>query len=183
MQPEIPEPWKAFLHEVDKHLDRETSLHCYGGFVVAMFYGLERPTADVDFLAVRPSEALRLLLSIAGKESGLKKKYGLYLDYFGTVDYPDGYEKRLTEMFPGSFRHLRLWALDPYDLALSKLTRNLPRDREDVRYLARSVPLDLSVLRTRYEDEMRPYLGNPAREDLTLQLWTDDIEELRSSSP
>lgn len=112
MQPEIPEPWKAFLHRVDKHLDHEVSLHCYGGFVVAMCYGFQRPTADIDFLAVRPSDAVQLLLSIAGKESALKKKYGLYLDYFGMVDHPDGYEGRLTEMFPGSFRHLRLWALD-----------------------------------------------------------------------
>jgi hypothetical protein len=183
MQPEIPEPWKAFLHEVDKHLDHEVNLHCHGGFVIAICYGFERPTADVDFLAVRPSDAIQQLLSIAGKESALKKKYGLYLDYFGMVDHPDRYEERLTRVSPGSFRHLRLWALDPYDLALSKLTRNLPRDREDIRYLARSVPLDLSILRSRYEAEMRPYLGNPAREDLTLQLWTDDIEELRSSSP
>jgi hypothetical protein len=42
--------------------------------------------------------------------------------------------------------------------------------------------MDLSVLRSRYEKEMRPYLGNPAREDLTLQLWIDDIEELRENS-
>ena len=182
MQPEIPEPWKAFLHEVDKHLDREVNLHCYGGFVIAICYGFERPTADVDFLAVSPSDAIQLLLSVGGKESALKKKYGLYLDYFAAVDYPDEYDLRLTEMFPGSFRHLRLWALDPYDLALSKLSRNLPRDREDVRYLARSVPLDLSVLRSRYQKEMRPYLGNAAREDLTLQLWIDDIEELRENS-
>lgn len=180
MQREVPQPWRAFLHEVDEHLHHEAHLHCYGGFVIAMCYGFERPTGDVDFLAVVPSDAIRDLLSIAGKESALKKKYGLYLDYFGTVDHPDGYEERLTEMFPGTFRHLHLWALDPYDLALTKLTRNLPRDREDVRYLAQSVPLDLSLLRSRYENEMRPYLGKPAREDLTLHLWVDDIEERRA---
>jgi hypothetical protein len=111
----------------------------------------------------------------------LRKKYGVYLNYFGMVDPPDGYEERLIEMFPGAFRRLRLWALDPYDLALTKLTRNLPRDREDIRFLADSVPLDLSVLRSRYENELRPYLGNPAREDQTLQLWVEDIEERRAS--
>jgi hypothetical protein len=36
--------------------------------------------------------------------------------------HPDSYESRLTEMFPDIFRHLRLLALDPYDLALTKLT-------------------------------------------------------------
>jgi hypothetical protein len=30
---------------------------------------------------------------------------------------PEHYEDRLTEMFPGAFKHLQLFALDPYDLA------------------------------------------------------------------
>jgi hypothetical protein len=33
----------------------------------------------------------------------------------------------------------------PYDLALSKLERNSQKDRDDVRFLARSVPLDLDL--------------------------------------
>jgi uncharacterized nucleotidyltransferase DUF6036 len=48
---------------------------------------------------------------------------------------PDIYEERLTEIAPGSFKHLRLFALDPYDLALSKLERNTQRDKDDVRHL------------------------------------------------
>jgi Nucleotidyltransferase of unknown function (DUF6036) len=128
------------------------------------------------------SDVVNLLLSYAGKSSRLYQKHKVYLDYFGMVDYPADYVGRLTEMFPASFRYLRLWALDPYDLALSKLCRNFPRDREDVRYLAEKVPLDLAVLRTRYEREMRPYLGKPDREDLTLQLWIEDIEERRTQS-
>jgi hypothetical protein len=73
-------------------------------------------------------------------------------------------------------------ALDPYDLALTKLERNIERDRNDVRYLARTIPFDLNLLRERYATELRPYVGNPKREDLTLQLWIDAIEEDRASS-
>lgn len=177
MRREIPEPWNAFLRELDELLDSEVNLHCYGGFVVAMCYGFERPTGDVDVLAVVPSDAIRSVLSLAGKGSPLHARYKVYLDYFGMVDHPDSYQERLTEMFAGTFRRVRLWALDAYDLALTKLQRNIPRDREDVRYLAQTVPLDLSTLRARYEGEMRPYVANPAREDLTLQLWIEDIEE------
>ena len=78
--------------------------------------------------------------------------------------------------------HLRLFALDPYDLALSKIERNTQRDRDDVKHLARALPLDLNVLKDRYEKELRPDLGNPRREDLTLKLWIDAIEEERLSS-
>jgi hypothetical protein len=70
-------------------------------------------------------------------------------------------------------------ALDPYDLALTKLERNIERDRSDVQHLARTIPFDLALLRERYVAEQRPYLGNPKREDLTLQLWIDAIQEER----
>jgi hypothetical protein len=47
---------------------------------------------------------------------------------------PEDYEERLTEMFPGAYEHLRSCARDPYDLALSKLERNIQRDRDDVKH-------------------------------------------------
>ena len=92
---------------------------------------------------------------------------------------PDSYEDRLTKLYPGRFRHLRLLALDPYDLVLAKITRNADRDRGDLEYLATAVPLDPSILRDRYRREMRDYLGVPEREDLTLDLWIEIIEETR----
>ncbi|MBZ5524203.1 MAG: hypothetical protein LAP21_18360 [Acidobacteriia bacterium] len=86
----------------------------------------------------------------------------------------------LLEMFPGIYSNLRLLALDPHDLALTKLSRNIERDREDVRYLGRVIPLDLALLRQRYSDELRPYvIGDPKRHDLTLDLWIEMLEEDR----
>jgi hypothetical protein len=35
------------------------------------------------------------------------------------------------------------------------------------------------LLRERYEKELRPYLGSPEREDLTLRLWVESVEEER----
>ena len=83
---------------------------------------------------------------------------------------------------PEYVQHLHLCALDPYDLALSKLERNIQRDRDDVKYLANAVPLDLEVLKERYQKELRWQLGNPEREDLTLRLWIEAIEEGRRAS-
>jgi hypothetical protein len=65
-----------------------------------------------------------------------------------------------------------LLALDPHDLALAKLDRNSPVDREDVAHLARVVPLDPDVLRERYRAELRPVLtGDLRRHDRTLEMW------------
>jgi hypothetical protein len=84
MSREIPEPWRAFLGDLDRELVTPVELHCLGGFVVTMLY-------------------------------------------------------------------------------------------------AHAVPLDIGTLRARYQ-EMRPCLGNPEREDLTLKLWIDAIEEKRMGS-
>ena len=65
---------------------------------------------------------------------------------------------------------------------LAKLCRNIDRDREDVAALARGPGLDVEVLNQRYRDELRPKLGRPDREDLTLRLWIEMIEELRGGT-
>ena len=178
----IPEPWKSFLCEIDSQVKERIDLHCLGGFVVTMLYGLKRPTADVDVLVIAPTHQRELLLQLASKGSKVHQKYKLYLDYVTVAEVPEDYEERLTEMFPKEFRYLRLLAFDPYDLALAKLERNTQRDRDDVKYLAKTVPLDLAILKARYQQELRPNLGNPKREDLTLQLWMEAIEEDRASA-
>jgi hypothetical protein len=153
-----------------------------GGFVISLVYGFSRPTGDLDVLEIAPEEIGRPLLELGMRGGPLHKKYKIYLDHVGVAHVPEDYEARLREIFPGAFKHLRLLALDPYDLALSKLERNIQRDRDDVRHLARTVPLDLEALKERYQKELRWQLGNPEREDLTLQLWIEAIEEERSKN-
>src|ERR1700738_4393359 len=175
----ISEPWRSFLNELDRIATSTVRLDCIGVFVVTMLYGLSRPTADVDVPEIAPRAAADGFSAVAMFGGPLFKKYGVYLDRVTVARPPYEYESRLQEMFPGAFQNLRLMALDPYDLALTKLERNIERDRSDVRYLARPVALDLTLLRDRYDQELRPYLGNPKREDLTLKLWIEAIEEDR----
>ena len=176
----IPEPWLSFLLEIDNALREETHFHCLGGFVVTKLYGFERDTADVDVIAFVPRDGLRSLADLAGEGSPLHKRFHVYLDPVTIAKVPINYEDRLTEMFAGTFKWLRLLALNPYDIALSKIERNLDRDREDVKYLAKTCPFDLDILKQRYIEELRPDLGIPEREDLTLKLWIEMIEENRS---
>ena len=178
----IPEPWFSFLTELDKVATSTTRLDCIGGFVITMLYGMDRPTGDIDVLEIAPLPAADAFAEVALLGGALYRKYGVYLDRVTVAQPPYEYEGRLREMFPGTFQRLRLMALDAYDLALTKLERNIKRDRNDVRFLARTIPFDLKLLRERYATELRAYLGNPKREDLTLQLWIEAIEEDRASS-
>jgi len=49
-----PLPWSAFLDELDQAISEPIELHCIGGFVVSLLYGLPRPTGDVDYVAAIP---------------------------------------------------------------------------------------------------------------------------------
>jgi hypothetical protein len=129
---------------------------------------------------IAPQEQGKALIELGVQGGNFHKKYKVYLDHVGVAKVPENYEERLTEMFAGEFRRLRICALDPYDLALSKLERNIQRDRDDVKHLAGAIPLDLEILKERYAKELRWQLGNPEREDLTLRLWIEMIEEDRS---
>jgi hypothetical protein len=169
----IPSPWAEFLRELDSLLPNQTDLNCLGGFVISFHYGLQLPTGDVDYYSVMPAECEAKLLGLAGEDSTLAHKYKLRVHRVGVNTMPENWEDRLVDMFPGHFKKLRLYAPDPYDLVLSKLERNSPKDRDDAEYLVRSRGLEPEVLRERYEKEMRPYLANEARHDLTLKLWLE----------
>ena len=178
----LPEPWKSFLAEIDDALDQDVDLHCLGGFVGKILYDFDRETSDVDILPVPNNSEIRSALSLGIKGSKLHKKYKIHLEVVGIAPVPQDYEQRLIDIYSGTFKHLRLFGLDPYDLALTKIERNSQRDRDDVKHLARAVPFDLKVLRKRFEVELKPDLGNPDRETRTLQLWIEAIEEERSST-
>ncbi len=183
MPPEhLLDPWKSFFAEMDAALSQEVVLHCLGGFVAKMIYDLPRETSDVDVLPIASNKEIDSVIRTAVEGSELHKKYGVYLQVVGLAPIPEEYESRLTEMFPGALEQVRLFALDPYDLALSKLERNSQRDRDDVKHLARVVPFDVEILWRRFEDELKPDLSNPERETLTLQLWIDAIKEERAQS-
>ena len=169
----LPARWDAFLSEVDELLSTPVELHCLGGFVLAALHGLPRPTGDIDYIAVMPSNTVSELDRIAGQGSALNKKYGLYLQYVTVADVPEDYADRLAELFPGQFARLRLLALDVHDLVLAKLVRNSPVDLEDAKFLANTGELDETVLKQRYEKELRPNLANERRHDLTLKLWLE----------
>src|SRR5690242_2768893 len=110
-----PEPWHSFLKKLDAQLVTEVQLHCLGGFAITICYGLQRPTADVDFLSMVPSDQIQRLLELGGQGSKLHKKYKVYLQHVTEPTPPESYEDRLIEVFPSVYRKLRLFALDPYD--------------------------------------------------------------------
>jgi hypothetical protein len=176
----IPKPWGAFLRDLDDIATAAVDFHCIGGFVVNMKYGFSsRQTFDIDVLAITPNSQRQEFLQNAAKGSVLHRKHGVYLDLVTVIQaYPEDYDQRLTEMYSGQLKKIRLFAVEPHDLALMKLERNAERDRVDVLFLASQGLVTADELERRYRAEMRSYIGVPERStDITLRLWVSMIKE------
>lgn len=181
---QVPDPWRGFLSEIDQFLTEPVKLICIGGFVITLQYGLSRPTADIDVVELAPSSMLTPILEISQQGSLLHRKYGVYIQSVtGITSLPYEFESRIGEMFAGQFKHLRIFALDPYDLVLSKLTRNNDKDFQDFMAMATAIPLEGEVLRLRYYDELRPYLiGRPESTDIDFQEWMEWLQNKKADT-
>jgi hypothetical protein len=170
----LPSPWRQFLAEVDRKLEETVEIHCAGGFALTVVYGIPRTTADLDYLSAIPSDSSEVLDRIAGQDSALAKKYKVYLQFVrGVSDFPEDYEARLLNLGL-KLRKLTLRVLERYDLILSKLTRNSPKDAEDVRALAQKLDLDFEVLTRRFRKEMS-WVPNLERHEQTLNVFWKDF--------
>ena len=172
--PDLPVPWEEFLGELDTLLDEAIQLHCIGGFAVVAGYGLPRATNDLDYRTLIPYDRINVLQRLAGPGSALAEKHKVYVQHPGVDAIPENYDERLTELSPGRFKNIRLFIPDAYDLVLSKLSRNIERDRQDVEYLVRTAQLEPSILRERYVKELRSSLiGDLGKHDQTLEFWIE----------
>jgi hypothetical protein len=104
----------------------------------------------------------------------LHKKHGVYVDHVRVANFPADYETRLTRVFP-FFDKLELLALEPHDLALTKLERSNDKDIQDVVYLAQAGPIVRGTLLEQFETEFEPYVvgRTPTWNRTTLQMWID----------
>jgi hypothetical protein len=175
MPARIPAPWNAFLRDVDRALKRRVEVHCLGGFVLGVLWGLPRPTGDVDFVEIIPAEAGEGLLRIAGEGSEIAHRHRVHFHRVTIAEYPEGYASRLTDLTPRGFSHLRLRAFEVHDLVLAKLGRNSARDRADVEFLVQKRSIKRRTLEKRFEAELRPYVLNEDRHIATLRLWLDEF--------
>lgn len=174
----LPSPWKDFLGEIDKALEKPLEIHCIGGLALVFYYGIPRTTGDIDYYTAVPADVN--LEAMAGYDSDLHRKYKIYLHRVTVTTLPEEYEQRLAEMASGQFERLRLLVPDPYDYILSKLQRAALKDSDDALFLFQSRRLKSELLRERYRQELRDYLIGPLdQHDETLERWIEIFESRR----
>ncbi len=90
----LPSPWKDFLGEIDRALEKTLEIDCTGGFALVFHYGILRTTGDIDYYTAVPAD----FNLEEGYDSALRQKYKIYLHRVTVTTLPEEYEERLSEM-------------------------------------------------------------------------------------
>jgi hypothetical protein len=112
-------------------------------------YDYVATTSDIDVLCPKgAADLVERAVALFGRETDGAKAHGLYLDVVNEAfpPMPGGYERRAHQV-EGPWKVLKVYHLDPHDLAASKLRRFAPRDREDIRQLCDWGHLDPAKLK------------------------------------
>jgi hypothetical protein len=132
----------ALLTAIDEALAAAapgTSLEVYhiGRSALVWEYDYIATTSDIDILQPKGGEELvELALKLFGRGTDKANEHGLYLEVVnpGLPPMPGGYESRAHRV-EGPWKVLKVYHLDPHDLAASKLRRFATKDRADIRQL------------------------------------------------
>lgn len=168
------EQMNRFLDDVDRALvaafpGQTLDVYHIGRSALIWEYGALSTTEDIDVLRTAGSEQmLGFVLKGFGPGTVNASKHGLYLQAVPPTlpPMPSNYQSYAT-LVDGSWLALRLYHLEPNDLAVSKLKRFAPRDREDIRFLCDRGLLNESVLQARLENAFQWHTdkdGNPDRD-------------------
>ena len=139
----------AFFEDVDASLRDEAAgetlaIYHIGRSALVWKYEYVATTQDVDILRpIGGERLLQLALGRFGRDTPKARTHGLYLEVVERSLPPvaPSYQKRAV-LVAAPWHVLRLYHLDPHDLAVTKLRRFSPKDREDIRMLCDLDELD-----------------------------------------
>jgi hypothetical protein len=133
---------------IDARLKKKINLFVIGGASAIIGYNVTKATNDVDIEGNIDEE-----LNIIFLEEAKKLKMDLYLSSRGGVFFPpEGYRTR-AKFKDFKKNNLRVWYLDKYDLAISKIERGLEKDYEDIERVNAKSPFELDRLIQIFNDE------------------------------
>lgn len=164
-----------FLTDIDAALvptagGEHLRLYHIGRSSLAWAYGFTSATVDIDVvhLGQDDSRLMTEALRVFGRGTPKAAEHGFYLERVpeGLPPVPAGFDRRAREV-EERWLVIRLFHLEPHDLAATKLKRFSLKDREDVRELCDRGLLDPVVLEARLASAFLfslPKDGDPYRD-------------------
>lgn len=170
------EQLKQLFTRVDSRLNTNVNLYIIGGASAILGYNVTKETNDIDVDGAVSAE----LSDIFSSEAKLLH-LDVHLSSVGVFFPPERYRERAQfEDFPK--RKLRVWFLDQYDLAISKIDRGIEKDFEDIERVHKKSTYDYDRLIQIFNDEYikTVAIGNPREKkmnlvDLIARLFGEDL--------
>ena len=169
LHPELTRAMSEMLDGLDEMLrgcrleDGAVKMHLAGGMAVHYYCGT-RYTEDVDATFSRRLMLPYKKLSVDYlREDGKPASIYLNPNYNDTfaVMHPDCQEDAVEwEGIGNERRAVKLFVLAPVDLAVSKIARFSPQDRDDIASLGRAGLVTADALRTRATEALDYYVGD-----------------------
>jgi hypothetical protein len=132
---------EELFSRIDARLKKKINLFIIGGASAILGYNVTKATNDVDIEGNIDDELNKIFT-----EEAEKLKLDLYLSSRGGVFFPP-YDYRSRSKFKDFAKNnLRVWHLDKYDLAISKIERGLEKDYEDIERVHAKSPFELDQL-------------------------------------
>ncbi|HXG12028.1 MAG TPA: DUF6036 family nucleotidyltransferase [Gemmataceae bacterium] len=153
MEPTRPEHIRQLLRDLGSRLQRPARLALGGSGALILQGYLLRRTQALDVVDELPSE----IRALGPRLKELEQRYRLQLGYFQSHYLPSGWEQRVHALEP--FGLLNVYAVDVYDVFLSKLCRSREKDQDDLRVVAPQ--LDKETLVRRLKETATGLLSQP----------------------
>lgn len=178
MEPVKKEDLESLFTKVDAKLKKKVDLFVIGGASAILGYNIQKFTEDVD-LDNAIDQQFNSIFEDEAKGMGLD----VYLSHKGVFHPPDGYRERMKFLdFPK--KNLRVFYLDKYDLAISKIDRGIQKDIDDIVAVHERSPFDSEELIRIFNEEYIKVsaIGDPRVKmmnllDLIATLFGDDVME------
>ncbi|NPA32606.1 MAG: hypothetical protein GXO04_03165 [Aquificae bacterium] len=146
---EVEKRLKEVLQELNKYdLPSDVYLILVGSASLMLKYNLKRSTRDID-VVVRPY--------IGGLGDILARK-GFQLVAEGFLNLHPDYEERLQPLW--EIGKVHVFALSPYDLAISKISRGLDKDISDILESDLIKEIDFEKLKKLYFEASEHWVGD-----------------------
>jgi hypothetical protein len=155
---------KKVFSAVDARLKKKLDVYLIGGASAILGYNVSKETNDVDLDGgIDPD------FNVLFQEEADRQGLDIYLSSKGVFSPPDDYRSRMNfEIFPK--KNLRVWFLDQYDLAISKIDRGIEKDFEDIKRVHQKSPFDCPKLIDLFNQEYINVsaIGNPREKKMNL---------------
>lgn len=149
-----PDQIERFLRVLDEALARSAEITIIGGSALALGYGVASVTNDIDTFESDLGD-----VAVAAEEARSSTGLEIPIGNSTVAQLPEGAELRRRRILE-ELTNLRVFVLDPHDLAASKLLRGNEHDRSQLRDLHALEPLSLELLLERYVNLLANHVGD-----------------------